>query len=292
MKKGRPKEPNSQRSLMEKRKEAELLAKEQAERAAQLAKELEENQKKYEARIAELESQQAAIAAAKEQAERELSEKIEEETPMALSDEEQNDLLEILNGALTKEKNPQVEAKEEPKVVESDFDGDFEEAEAEPEIIKESSQEGKVFVGIPPKEFAGIIIDGLDVFMQYTAPLSYQKIAFSTEEMKRLRGIQQQAKIKSKKELVLEDDDYDLLARMEEFMEYKKTVELSDAEKKSLRIPLEVMLKQKGGGDLPPGWAFAYAATMVALPRFAPHISIVLAKQFSKPPIIPQDEEN
>lgn len=50
--------------------------------------------------------------------------------------------------------------------------------------------------------------------------------------------------------------------------------------KQILKIPLEVLLKSKGK-DLPPGWALAYAATMVMLPRVAPLFMMQIANQYA-----------
>lgn len=304
----RPKNPNSQRTLTEKKREAERKAKEQAEYAAQIEAELKAKQaseSELEKRLAEME---AIMAREKEKAEAEKqrmemllaeaeAKRIEmleadpeiESKGEGMNDEEEPELLALLNNTLTKEKHPEQSHEEKkPEATESalaesdfaefDFDGDFDE---QPEIIKESETPGKVFAGIPPDEFSDMLVDGFDGLMQWFAPHSYKQMAFSKGEMKRLREIQQQAKVKSKKELVLENDDYDLLGRMEEFLEYQKTVPLTAREKKSLKIPLKVMLQQKGG-DIPPGWALVYAATTIALPRFAPHTAILLAKQFSK----------
>lgn len=326
VKKGRPKNPLSQRSLIEQRKEAERLAKEQEARAKSFAAELsqkEAKQQELEARLAEIEQRAKQEAEQREkefaarleamerekeelsryqekQAEAEEQAEAEDEEP-EMSEDEKESLLGILNGALTKEKNPQtaqtaIEQQAEKKTVENDFEGDFEPAiqeDEEPQIIKESATPGKVFAGIPPKQFASILVEGFDMMLKWGAPLSYKQLAFTKEEMQRLRTIQQHAKMKPKKEQVYNDNDYDLFARMDEFLEYQKTVPLSEEEKKSLRIPLEVMLQEKGG-DLPPGWALAYAATTIALPRFAPHTAILIAKQFSKfqPPTVNNETAN
>jgi hypothetical protein len=300
---GRPKNPNSQRSLMEKRREAEQKAKLEAERVAKYEAELKEHEAKareMESKLAELEAEKAELEADKAQELDQLKAELEaakeaqlhqhyedhsatEEIAEDSISQEDMELLSILNDAVTKEKNPQSEIPENTEIqfAASDFEGDFEPEPDAPEIIRESEIPGKVFAGIPPKEFADFLVNGFDGLLQWAAPMSYKKMAFSKEDLKRLREIQQQAKVKSKKELVLDDEDYDLMGRMEEFLEYKDTIPLSDKEKKSLRLPLEIMLQEKGG-DIPPGWALVYAATTIAIPRFSPHAAIMLAKQFSK----------
>lgn len=304
-KRGRPKNPNSQRSLLEKKKEAEQLALEAEAKAEQLAAELAEKERLLAEREAKL------AEAAREQAEKEAQQQAEldkikaklsatiletdtepEQEPIQEVDEEDFESLEaLLNKIPTAEKNPTPEPS--AMHIEMDPDGDFdedfeddfeEEYEAddeEPEIIQKSTQKGKVKAVIPPKEMADIFVNGFDGILQWAAPFSYQKLAFSRDEMRRFREIQQMGKIDRKKEIIFEESDYDLFARMDDFLDYKKTVPLTEKEIRSLKIPLEVMLEEKGG-DIPPGLALVYAATAIALPRFAPQTGFLIAKQFSK----------
>lgn len=65
---------------------------------------------------------------------------------------------------------------------------------------------------------------------------------------------------KKDKEIVLDDYDLELLECLEEFEEYKEGVPLSKDEKKNFKTPLEILLRNRGG-DLPAGWALAYAAS-------------------------------
>ena len=301
-KRGRPKDPNSQRSLLEKKNEAERMALEAQAETERLAAELAEKEQKF----AEME---ATLLATQERAAQEQAEKQEQQQQRLdeieaklkatiLEDDEENEndpniyevqdeesmnLKDLLNEIATTERNaaPELITNIVKNDMDGDFGDDFEDAEIEPEIIQKSEQKGKVKAVIPPKEMADILVNGFDSILQWAAPFSYQKMAFSSDEMRRFREIQQMGKMNKKKEVVLEDSDYDLFARMDEFLDYKKTIPLTEAEKQSLKIPLEVMLQEKGG-DIPPGWALVYAATAIALPRFAPHTVFLITKQFSR----------
>lgn len=331
-------DPNSKRSIQKREREAKKKAKELAALLVQqeaTAKELAEEQA---ARIAELERQAAQLQEEKEFVQEEEGKAVEPEQKKETTAPEvdENDLMSLVNDAITKEKKVVTDTEEAKGLtVDNDFDGDFdppeegkdddlkyilnqvptkhkekksktnskedfekykedfyapEELEKEaPEIIKESKQAGKVKAVIPPNEMADIFIEGLDGLLQYGGPIAYGKLAFSKEERKRLRRIAHNASGK-KKEVVYTDEDLELLDRFEEMEKYNDNLPLTAKEKKSLKVPLKVLLQDRGG-DIPPGWALAYAATMTALPRIAPLLALQISKHFQKIQIEEDNEQ-
>ena len=315
-KSGRPKNPNSQRSLLETKNEEERLAPEPQAKTEQLAAELAEKERL-------LAEKEAKLAEAQERAEREAAEKeakreqeaAEKEAKVAeewkqiqdrLEAEEQEDdpieeieikqeekkeaadadfLLSMLNNNLTKEKHPE-QANNEAELTniinddDGDFADDFDIPEPVPEIIKETP-DGLEY-RIPPSETADMVVTGIDILLKYIGPYTYKKAMFSKDEIKRMTVLSQQAKLKPKSEMVYEDSDYEIVQKLDDFLEYKEeTVPLSAEEIKMLKAPLKAIFKDKGG-QISPAAGLMYAATMIALPRFAPQGGEMLQKLFTK----------
>lgn len=305
---GRPKNPNSQRSLLEKKKKAEQLALEAEAKAEQLAAVLAEKERL-------LAEKEAKLAEAQERAEREAAEreaklaeewkqiqerleaeaKEQEDDPIeemeVINPEEKKEaadadfLLGMLNDNLTKEKHPE-QANNESELTkmindeDGDFADDFDEPEPVPEIIKETP-DGLEY-RIPAGETADMVITGIDVLLKYIGPYTYKKAMFSKDEIKRMTILSQQAKLKPKSEMVYEDSDYEIVQKLDDFLEYKEEIVPLNAEEiKMLKAPLKAIFKDKGG-QISPTAGLMYAATMIALPRFAPQGGEMLQKLFSK----------
>lgn len=220
-----------------------------------------------------------------------------------VNDQNVDDLMRMLNEQVTDEKNPagsdfeQGDELDEDGDFEDDFDEGFNDHNTEPEneLLKggpdlEANIEGEnVRVTLDADDFSHVLIDGLDGLMQYAGPIAYKKTAFSKEDRKRLRKLAQSARSK-KEEIVLDDYDLELLERFDVFEEYKESLPFTEKEKKNLLAPLKIILQNRGG-DLPPGWALVYAATMAMLPRISPILAQQITKQFSHPIETENNEE-
>ncbi|MBK9329042.1 MAG: hypothetical protein IPM95_06955 [Sphingobacteriales bacterium] len=117
---------------------------------------------------------------------------------------------------------------------------------------------------------APAIVDGADALIVNLFPILYEKSAFSDDQRAALKVLAYKIQTSNtRKEDRLDDAELKLGALYAEYEEYKKSLPLTENEKKQIIKPLSVLLKDVNV-QTTPGNALLIAVGMVMLPRLLP----------------------
>lgn len=126
---------------------------------------------------------------------------------------------------------------------------------------------------IPAKDFADIIINGVDALQTKFLPSLYEKQILKREDLNKVKLILTRIDAQRKNQtLDLTETDLYLLNKADEIAEYAKTLPLTTEEKNNIRKPLIHVLSNVNF-KTSPETALITAALMVFLPRLLPLIN-------------------
>lgn len=118
-------------------------------------------------------------------------------------------------------------------------------------------------------QLAPALIDGLDMLQRTLYPKAYESMLSREDRIAMKSLIRQYRTAKNKSQISLSENDQRIMEIMCDYEEYKESIPMTPAEKKSMIVPLREVLKKMNFQPTPEA-ALLYAAMMTTLPRVAP----------------------
>jgi hypothetical protein len=283
----RPKNPNSQRSIKERQKAEKLRLQQLAEREAQIQQQQQElaaKQAELEAQQAQREAQQARIVEIDDDPEEEIDswgedydeEEIDElleyepEPELTDTDDVINDLASLLNEPThnSPDAEPTAEIPSEPvQPNSSDF---TEPAQPEAPQFTTTADGENTKTGIPPQYVADLVCLAMNKANQILGTMAYRKHFFSRDEFYRAKYVYEKYKMDwlTKKEIKTSEAEQLLILKYTDFLEWEKSLPLTQEEEKTLRVPLEQMAIGSYITSSPTS-AFLFAVVLMMAARYA-----------------------